>query len=84
MDEVLHALMLSGTLQKELKGLLIPAVIENQALQCRRHEGISVREMCQSFHQQHKRTAITLYIFIECSTQHFFPHFYQLLCRSEM
>lgn len=36
-DEVLHTLMLGGTLQKKLEGFQIPAVIFNQTLNCRRH-----------------------------------------------
>lgn len=52
-DEVLHTLMLRGTLQKKLEGFQIPAVIFNQALHCRRHGELSVNEMCKFFQKQH-------------------------------
>lgn len=55
MDEVLHTLMLSGTLQKKLEGFQIPVAIFNQALHCRRHGEFSVKEMCQCFYQRHRR-----------------------------
>lgn len=48
MDEVLHTLMLSGTLQEKLEAFLIPAVVQNQAPQRRRHGGIPVRGNGQS------------------------------------
>lgn len=50
-DEVLHTLMLSGTLQEKLEAFLIPAVVQNQAPHCRRHGRISVREMWKCLEQ---------------------------------
>ena len=51
-DEVLHALMLSGALQEKLEGFLVPAIIKNQTLQRRCHVELSGRRRCKYFHQQ--------------------------------